>query len=301
MKKKTLYAGIIVIFIITNYCDAQIYNVFQRASNTAPIYQINAGLFGVGFLNSTGINSQLSISTTLPNTSLVSLCRNSNYFYFDFDGLYGKLGKTPSSPALVINNTNGNLIVGNGSYTFPARLNIALNFSDATQKISVYNTINTYTINDDSYGYKSEIYGPGADVSNAIHISNFTYAGEKRVFVVKGDGSTEIGGKHYIGQYGNAKLSVNGLIAAKEVVVNTQNWSDFVFDKQYNIMALDDLQNYIQYNKHLPDVPSCAEVIKNGYSIGEMDKILLQKIEELTIYILKLNNEIDSLKAERSK
>mgnify|MGYP000894720769 CR=1 FL=1 len=85
------------------------------------------------------------------------------------------------------------------------------------------------------------------------------------------------------------------------VVVDPSKWSDFVFDNNYKLMPLNELENYYRSNKHLPDVPAEQEVMKNGINTAEMDAILLQKIEELTLYIVKLNKEIELLKQKNQK
>lgn len=74
------------------------------------------------------------------------------------------------------------------------------------------------------------------------------------------------------------KLSVNGNIRSKEVKVEIENWPDFVFMKDYENMTLKNLEAYISQNKHLPGVPSATEAQNDGISLGEMNKVLLQKI-----------------------
>jgi len=96
------------------------------------------------------------------------------------------------------------------------------------------------------------------------------------------------------------KLDVNGTIRAKEIKVET-NWSDFVFEKDYNLRTLEDLEHYISQNKHLPDIPSESVVKENGINLGEINAKLLQKIEELTLYVIKQNKEINNLKNQINK
>jgi len=91
------------------------------------------------------------------------------------------------------------------------------------------------------------------------------------------------------------KLSVNGKIRAKEIIVET-GWSDFVFEENYYLRSIDEVETYITENGHLPDVPSADEVEENGINVGEMNALLLQKIEELTLYLIKQDKEIQSLK-----
>lgn len=92
------------------------------------------------------------------------------------------------------------------------------------------------------------------------------------------------------------KLAVNGNIKCKQVEVSLAGWSDFVFEDDYDLMPLAELEAYINQHNHLPDVPSAEEVISNGNNLGEMDAILLQKIEELTLYVIELKKENEALK-----
>ncbi len=87
------------------------------------------------------------------------------------------------------------------------------------------------------------------------------------------------------------KLTVNGTIKAKEVSVVPSGWSDYVFDKEYQLRSLFSLEQFIQQNKHLPDVPSAEEVEKKGIKVGDTQALLLKKIEELTLYIIEQNKE----------
>lgn len=90
------------------------------------------------------------------------------------------------------------------------------------------------------------------------------------------------------------KLAVGGGIVAEEVLVKLQaNWPDYVFDKQYGLMSLTDLEQYIATHRHLPDVPSASEVKDNGVKLGEMEAILLKKIEELTLHLIELKRQSD--------
>lgn len=94
------------------------------------------------------------------------------------------------------------------------------------------------------------------------------------------------------------KLSVNGTIQAKEVRVET-GWSDFVFNKDYQLKPLNEVEKYINANKHLQDIPSAKEIQENGLAIAETQTKMMQKIEELTLYIIQLQKEIDKLKADK--
>ena len=92
-------------------------------------------------------------------------------------------------------------------------------------------------------------------------------------------------------------LSVAGTIGCGEVIVeDVSEWADFVFEPEYELMSLKELDNFIQENKHLPEIPTTKEVEENGISVGEMNAKLLQKIEELTLYVIELKKENEEQK-----
>ena len=95
----------------------------------------------------------------------------------------------------------------------------------------------------------------------------------------------------------NYKLSVNGKIRAKEVVVET-GWSDFVFDEGYELKTLKEVEQFINEHGHLPGIPSATEVDENGVKLGEMGSKLLMKIEELTLYMMQMKAELEQIKQE---
>ena len=125
------------------------------------------------------------------------------------------------------------------------------------------------------------------DVSGSVNVSTNLYVGS----------TVQIGTtKPVTSAYDTFALSVAGNIVAKKVKVETSDWADFVFDKGYKLTALSDIEKYIAQNKHLPDVPSECDAIEKGLDVGEMNKLLLQKVEELTLYLIQQKKEIDALK-----
>lgn len=92
----------------------------------------------------------------------------------------------------------------------------------------------------------------------------------------------------------DSKLSVKGNIRAQEIKVEANNWPDYVFTKEYKLPTLQDTENHIKEKGHLLGIPSAKEVEANGIDLGEMNAKLLQKIEELTLYLInqdKTNEE----------
>lgn len=101
-----------------------------------------------------------------------------------------------------------------------------------------------------------------------------------------------------MGIFNDATVRVNGRLYAKEIHVKTNVWGDFVFDKDYALLSLSDLENYIKEHKHLPGVPSESEVIEKGINVSDMNVILMQKVEELTLYMIEQDKKIRELEKE---
>lgn len=95
------------------------------------------------------------------------------------------------------------------------------------------------------------------------------------------------------------KLDVRGTIRADEILVNLVNGADFVFERGYNLRPLSEVQSYIQANKHLPDIQSAKEMQQNGVNMNELQIQLLQKIEELTLYIIQQERRIEELEKQQ--
>ncbi|OWK68852.1 hypothetical protein CBW18_19775 [Pedobacter sp. AJM] len=140
-----------------------------------------------------------------------------------------------------------------------------------------------------------------ASVAEDVH-SNHTaltlYTNQTEKLRVTGNGDVGIGTISP-----KEKLSVNGKIRAHEVKVEITNWPDYVFEKGYKPPSLAALENYISKNKHLPEIPSEDEVAEKGIELGDMNRLLLKKIEEMTIYLIEMKkennkqqNQIDALK-----
>ncbi len=152
---------------------------------------------------------------------------------------------------------------------FPTRQNTALNIKGKTGQTTVFN------------------------IDNSVNSS---------VFKIKDNGATHIGPKTVTtGPHSNAMLTVDGKIACKEVIVLITNWADFVFDKNYKLMPLKEVETYIQANKHLPNVPSANDVeTSNGIDVAKTQTVLLQKIEELTLYLIEQNKRLEAIEKENA-
>ena len=112
-------------------------------------------------------------------------------------------------------------------------------------------------------------------------------------FIKKKDNQTE-------GDY-VARLLTDGTFITRKVRVVQQVWGDFVFDDNYDMLSIDSLQQYVDNNNHLPNIPSEQEITDNGLDIGQMQALQMQKIEELTLYIFELNQKITEQQQEIEK
>jgi hypothetical protein len=97
------------------------------------------------------------------------------------------------------------------------------------------------------------------------------------------------------GTHTNYAVAVNGKLVATEVIVTMDGWPDYVFEENYNLPTLNEVETHIKAKKHLPGIPSANEVITNGANIGEVQVKLLQKIEELTLYLIEQDKKIQEL------
>jgi hypothetical protein len=140
------------------------------------------------------------------------------------------------------------------------------------------------------------------DGSNETH--NFSMGGNG-IFGVDAPGFKN--GRFYIDLNGNIgvgttntstgyKIAVNGGIHCTEVKVDAVIPADYVFEPSYKLKSLGDVQKYVETNKHLPDVPSAAEFMRDGYKLSEMNELLLRKVEELTLYIIEMQKQIEAMK-----
>jgi hypothetical protein len=120
--------------------------------------------------------------------------------------------------------------------------------------------------------------------------------GNPTMFIGMGNGNVGIGTVNT----GSFKLAVEGKIGAREVQVTLANpFPDYVFASNYKLRSLFNLETYINQNKHLPGIPSAAEVEKNGgIELGQMNTKLLEKIEELTLYVIEINKKVERLEKE---
>jgi len=90
-------------------------------------------------------------------------------------------------------------------------------------------------------------------------------------------------------------VRIDGIVMAREVRVRTDVYADYVFNRNYSLMNLKELETFIKENKHLPGIPKEKDVLEEGIDLAAMNVKLLEKVEELTLYIIQQNKRIEAL------
>ncbi len=176
-------------------------------------------------------------------------------------------------------NKNGDVHLGYDQDTVNFTVNGPSKFKSATTSGSPWavtalnNNIDVRLAYNDGYG----IFVRSDNTSGRylLQLNN----GSNAVFQVNTDGRTYI----------------DNTLSAKQIKVSANPWADYVFDDGYNLMSLPDLNNYINKNGHLPNIPSASDISSDGISVGEMQRLQMEKIEELTLHLIEKDNEIKSL------
>lgn len=212
-------------------------------------------------------------------------------FYIKSHGGYNFMSGDGNTNFVRISNT-GNVGVGIANPTQKLHLNGKIfieytGIADDIFKISEYNELGIKENGPSKQGYLA-LYNKDLEIVPPVLSKNLVLNAGGTSYILGGLalGKTTISSGY--------KFDVNGKIRANEIVVNSTG-ADFVFEADYNLKSLEEVEYYIKENKHLPGIPSAKEVEENGVSLGEMQTKLLQKIEELTLYVIELKKENDIL------
>jgi len=219
-------------------------------------------------------------------------------------GLKLRVGGATPLDAITIKGSNG--YVGIGTKNPAALMHIdGYNYNNGEYiegeiaRIQGFNPVMQFVNINSNVGF---IQAAGSDFKIGTNINNsadliFRTAGADRVFI-KNNGKFFIGGD--LGFQSEFTLAAKGKIAGSEFVVKTvASWPDYVFADDYKLKSLEETEAFIKANKHLPNMPAAAAIEKNGLELGDMQKRLMEKVEELTLYLIEANKAIKELSASR--
>ena len=290
----------------------------------------------LGTVSANVLNVQkINIADTLSANHLHAHSANISDLTITPEGNIGIGTSNPIQKLHIEGNTylDGNLGVGTGNPTQKLHVvgttylngNVGIGTATPQAKLDVTGDIaatGTFTINKGNVGCVSLGSATGQSLSYGTSYLGFNATRNNDLWALSGDGAhngggviwSTVGGDIYFAAIpstnGSSKtltdaeirnniklhLSNTGKLKAKEVSVTLAGWPDFVFINEYKLLPLTEVEQYIKQNNRLPHVPSAAEVEKEGVNLGEMNAILLQKIEEVTLYIIDLQKQMDEMK-----
>ena len=266
---------------------------------------------------SNNVDEEIRIGTNIPNIGFTGLGFN---FYSNETGAFSRqiTEYVGGNKYIPMKFSYGNTLF-NGNAIFLK--NIGIGTSSPDQSLEV---ITPYSNNVDeeirigtnipNIGFTGLGFNFYSNETGAFSRQITEYVGGNKYIPIKFSyGNTLFNGNVCIGtanDYGY-KLAVNGTIGAKEIKVtndivangiyiNSQPTADFVFEEDYNLRSIEAVEDFINENKHLPEIESAEEMEKNGINQAEMNQKLLQKVEELTLYMIDLNRRVKSLEKENS-
>lgn len=287
----------------------------EWATSGANIYNTNTGNVGIGLTNPT---YKLHISKSSPNIGLFDAGKN--HFSGSITGDSTNLIISAYKKLVGGNNESGNLILQQSTSGFPGSVagNVGIGVDDPAEKLAINGSVGLFN-GSTLYGRISNNTGDflinaktgvfqGSQPNHLIlqYSSGLpVLAGNIGIGILNPQAKLHIGSNVMIGTGNPASgyaLSVNGKIISEELKVQLKaNWPDYVFSKNYNLKPLDELRSFIELNNHLPNIPPASFMEKNGIEVGEMQRKVVEKIEELTLYILQLEKEIKELKLKMNR
>lgn len=294
-------------FNIGGYGTANHFRSMQTAGNHGNVHLLmmqSPGLSRWGI----GTRTEESGGGTGSNFSLFAYADNGDYL-----GEHLTVGRLTGFVGLAENNPQARLHVGTylsqqtairiGKLNDAGNINVPIGASCGVYDIDFYGWRDTYS---DQVGARIRAERINAYYDNnaliqAMDIAFSTSAGVDGSSLtekmrIKADGKVGIGVSKP--QY---ELTVNGTIGGRKVKVTQETWADFVFESPYQLRSIPELEMFIKQNGHLPEVPKAEEVKEDGLDLGDMDRKLLQKIEELTLYIIDQHKQIQELRADIEK
>lgn len=288
---------IVLLLIVSHQVFAQT-NTFPSSGNVGiGTLSPNAGLEVVRSSNIGGVWN--------PNGSIFTTAEGANSLIMDTNEIYG-------SGTLYLGSKSGDIIkfrtVSDSGYSdkvvIKANGYVGIGITNPTEKLEVNGRIKSEAISlngnnsvstVNGFGNKIEFIGyNGAIVLNPGQTSELMFGLHSNGNFYWGTGGVNATNPNYYSMYlngNNGNLGIRGKLTSNEVKVKIGGWADYVFAKDYDLPTLEEVEKHINTKGHLINMPSAEEVEANGIELGEMNRLLLEKIEELTLYILNQNQK----------
>lgn len=296
-------------------------------NRTIKLTRINSVYFQVGTsaVMSLTVNNMGEILRTDEKLKIgvfVDTIVNASTFTFRIDNFPSDYSFTPKDPAITIRFSvidehpstesillNGDVEVVSGAFSTSGYQDfmgtkVTAILGDDYNEYTCFGSARGGMIRGSNEGYLILSGNPNGYGNRNVYINRYTSNGD--VIMTAGSGQVGIGVDNpqykldVAGVVHADELITDGTIRASKIIVQDVNGADFVFDENYNLRSLCDLQEYIKVNQHLPEIPSAQEMKEQGVDMSTLQIQLLQKIEELTLYILQQERTIQELKQEIS-
>ncbi len=290
---------------------------FSSGDNTADLSIDNGGNIGIG---KTDPESKLDVNGTI-NANNLLVNANSNYASLE---LISNLGSFIDFHSSTSSDYNGRIIWNyNNSSRFDIYGNVNFRNDVAASNLTVGSSIvcsggivlGGFAPNSDYYANNNYISFGHAGVSEDFigYKNNTFYFKDSPGGGDESDPNIRVGGniisektiyaeEIQVKDIAATNLKLEGDLAADKIIVRANgNTADFVFDANYNLKDLSEVDKYVKTHKHLPGIPSADEMDKEGVDLAEMNKLLLQKVEELTLYLVQKDKQISYLEQEKVK
>ena len=211
-------------------------------------------------------------------------------------------GTTSATNTFVLRKSNGDTImrvldngnVGIGDVTAGVKLHVSTTTSET---IRMQGAHPFFSIHDNTDGYQGFLWYNGLDISFGSSTNPIRFVSGLTRMTINQDGRVSVGSANSLAT--GYLFSVDGKIICEEArVQNSTAWPDYVFQPGYKLLPLEELEQLIRQQRHLPNIPPASVVEKEGFDLGDMNKRLLEKIEELTLYLIELKKE-SKLMSER--
>jgi hypothetical protein len=276
---------------------------------------IRAGFYGTGSswdFTFNSVSGNVGVGMDASSAAGARLSVRGNIYFYGNSQYTGSIGtfQAPFSSPLLINAREGNLLTGslpddivlqysNGAGASTGDVGIGVPYPEG--KLHISDAGATQVIIGRSYsnsGYTALSVGTSAASNGYSFLQSVQSAGSSwgNIIINENGGNVGIGTSTVAAGY---KLSIAGKAMCEELKVQLRgNWPDYVFAKEYRLKTFDELRNFIAANNHLPNMPAATQIEKEGLEVGDMQRRMTEKIEELTLYMLQLQEQCTKLQMQ---